>query len=44
MGNLIRLKKGYDIQLLGEATREIVSVEAPKTYAVQPPDFRGVVP
>lgn len=44
MGNLIRLKKGYDIQLLGEATKEIVGVEAPKTIAIQPPDFRGVVP
>ncbi|MDX5320584.1 MAG: NADH:ubiquinone reductase (Na(+)-transporting) subunit A, partial [Bacteroidota bacterium] len=44
MANQIRLKKGYDIKLVGEAAKEIVSLEAPKTYAVQPADIRGLVP
>lgn len=44
MANLIRLKKGYDIKLVGEAAKEIVSIEAPKTYAIQPADIRGLVP
>ncbi len=44
MANQIRLKKGYDIKLVGEATKEIVSTEAPKTYAIQPHEIRGLVP
>ncbi|MBI1222496.1 MAG: Na(+)-translocating NADH-quinone reductase subunit A [Bacteroidetes bacterium] len=44
MANLIRLKKGYDIKLVGEAAKEIVSIEAPETYAIQPADIRGLVP
>ncbi|HCS21349.1 MAG TPA: NADH:ubiquinone reductase (Na(+)-transporting) subunit A [Bacteroidetes bacterium] len=44
MANLIRLKKGYDIKLVGEATKEIVATETPKTFALQPHEIRGLVP
>ena len=44
MANLIRLSKGYDIKLVGEAAKETISFEAPKTYAIQPPDIKGLTP
>lgn len=44
MANLIRLKKGYDIKLVGEAVKETISFEAPKTYAIQPADIKGLTP
>ncbi len=43
MPNVITIKKGLDIKLLGEAekhTKEVIST----SYAVKPPDFVGVFP
>ncbi len=44
MANLIKLKKGFDIKLQGEASKQIKSVGLPKTFAVKPADFRGIIP
>lgn len=43
--NFINLKKGFDIKLLGEASKEhpIELVQSP-TYAVKPKDFIGMMP
>ncbi len=39
----IKIKKGLDIKLLGEAKAEVVDLSS-DTYAVNPPDFHGVTP
>ncbi len=38
------LRKGYDIRLQGSATKQIVPAEGVSTFAVQPFNFRGIVP
>ncbi|HBH05427.1 MAG TPA: NADH:ubiquinone reductase (Na(+)-transporting) subunit A [Flavobacteriales bacterium] len=43
MSQTIRIKKGLDIRLVGEAEKVTTSV-ASKVYAVKPTDFHGVVP
>lgn len=41
----VRLKKGFDIRLLGEITDKVIGdVPAPNTVAVIPDDFHGVIP
>lgn len=40
---IISLKKGFDILLEGEAARKSVSAQV-KTYAVQPPNYKGISP
>ncbi len=44
MAKQIRLKRGYDLRLVGEAVKETGSFEAPKTYAIKPTDFKGIIP
>lgn len=44
MGKSIRLKKGYDIKLTGEAQKEILDAPASEIFAVKPTDFRSVTP
>ena len=39
-----KLKRGYDIRLVGESTSEIVDAPYPKTVAVKPSGFRGIKP
>jgi Na+-transporting NADH:ubiquinone oxidoreductase subunit A len=43
MANTIRIKKGLNIKLIGEAKKEIAGIEVPY-YAVKPTDFLGVFP
>lgn len=43
MANTIKIKKGLNINLLGEAKKEITNIEA-GSYAVKPTDFIGVFP
>lgn len=43
MANTIRIKKGLNINLIGEATKEISGIEA-GYYAIKPTDFLGVFP
>ena len=44
MANLIKLRKGLDINLKGKASAEIMSVKEPGFYALYPDDFTGVTP
>lgn len=44
MANLIKLRKGLDINLKGKAPAEIMSVKEPGFYALCPDDFTGVTP
>ena len=44
MSEDIRLKKGLNIQLIGEANKVYATAEAAKTYEVKPTDFHGLIP
>lgn len=44
MGKTIKLKKGYNINIVGEASPVVGSADAPKTYAIKPSDFKGLTP
>lgn len=44
MSKTVRLKKGLDIKLLGEADKIKVDLDAPSTVALKPTDFHGLVP
>ena len=44
MANLIKLRKGVDINLKGKAAAEVVAVKEPGFYALCPDDFTGVTP
>jgi Na+-transporting NADH:ubiquinone oxidoreductase subunit A len=38
------LHRGYNMNLAGAAAKQLVQKELVKTFAVQPPNFRGIVP
>lgn len=40
MSKTIKLKKGYDIKLVGEAQQQVVAAVMPKTFAIKPQEFR----
>lgn len=42
MSEVIKIKKGVDIKLQGEAEKIYASAEAPSTYALKPSDFPGI--
>lgn len=44
MSRTIRIRKGADIRLKGRPSAELVDAPATATYAVQPPNYRGIVP
>ena len=44
MANVIKLRKGLDINLKGKPVTELFSVELPPMYALKPDDFTGVTP
>ena len=44
MANVIKLRKGLDINLKGKAAKEIATVSCPGEYALVPDDFTGVKP
>ena len=44
MANLIKLRKGLDINLKVKAAEELVTVKEPGFYALVPDDFPGVTP
>jgi Na+-transporting NADH:ubiquinone oxidoreductase subunit A len=44
MGKVIKIKKGKDIGLIGEASLEIRGKLSAATYAVKPTDFNGIIP
>ena len=44
MSKEIKLRKGYDIRLVGEASKSVGSVELPNIYSIKPADFKGLIP
>lgn len=42
MPEVIKIKKGVDIKLQGEAEKIYASADAPTTYAIKPSDFPGI--
>ncbi len=44
MANVIKLRKGLNINLKGKAAAEVVAVKEPGFYAIVPDDFTGVTP
>ncbi len=44
MANVIKLRKGLDINLKGSAAKELMPVKEPGFYALVPDDFTGVKP
>lgn len=42
MGKLIRLNKGFDINLSGKAFLKLAQTDQPETFVVKPTDFNGV--
>ncbi|MBK7944782.1 MAG: Na(+)-translocating NADH-quinone reductase subunit A [Flavobacteriales bacterium] len=44
MSNTIRIRKGLDIRLKGEAEKVLVQADPAKVVAIKPTDFHGLVP
>ncbi len=44
MSTDIKIKKGLNIKLKGEANQEISTANRSKTFAIRPPEFHGVLP
>jgi Na+-transporting NADH:ubiquinone oxidoreductase subunit A len=44
MSKTIRIRKGLNINLKGEAEKVLATVDKPKVVAVRPPDIHGLVP
>ena len=44
MSKTIKLKRGLDIRLVGEAEKRIVALPMAESYGISPLDFNGVVP
>lgn len=44
MAQTLKIKRGYDIKLVGKATNSIESLQNPKTYALKPTDFADLTP
>jgi Na+-transporting NADH:ubiquinone oxidoreductase subunit A len=44
MANVIKLRKGLDINLKGKAIKEVVAVKEPGRYSLVPDDFTGITP
>ena len=43
MSKVIKLKKGFDINLAGKAEKKVVEVSQPETFALKPTDFYGIL-
>ena len=44
MANVIKLRRGLDINLKGAAAQELVSVKEPGFYSLIPDDYTGITP
>ena len=44
MATEIKVKRGYDLQLMGEADKKVVSASSSRAFAVKPPNFHAVIP
>ncbi len=44
MSKTIKIKKGYDLKVVGKAATEVASFQHPQTYALKPSDFADLTP
>lgn len=44
MSRIIKIKRGKDINLVGEPSNEILTASQPSTFAIKPIDFKGLIP
>lgn len=44
MSKTVKLRKGLDIKLLGEAAKSLSKLPLPKTVSIKPTDFHGMTP
>ena len=44
MSKYIKIKKGLNIKLMGEADKIISNLSLPETFAIKPSSFIGVIP
>ncbi|MGB0931102.1 MAG: Na(+)-translocating NADH-quinone reductase subunit A [Chitinophagales bacterium] len=44
MGKTIKLKRGYDIKIVGEPKQDTVNNFQARTYSIKPPNFEGMYP
>lgn len=44
MAEYIKIKKGLNIKLAGEASMQLLTLPLPEIFAIKPPDFQGVTP
>ena len=44
MAKYIKIKRGLNIKLVGEADKQISNLSLPETFAIKPPNFIGVTP
>lgn len=44
MSRTIKLRKGLDIKLIGEADKVKSQIDTSSTFAIKPPDFHGLIP
>jgi len=44
MSKYIKIKKGLNIKLAGEAIKEFLNLPLPDTFVIKPPDFIGLTP
>jgi len=44
MGNTIKLKKGFDINIKGKPQKTLATDFTSRTFAIKPTDFRGIAP
>ena len=42
MGKFIRLKKGFNINLVGKAAPKVIEVDQAETFVIKPTDFHGI--
>jgi len=42
MSKIVKLKKGFDLKLVGKAPMELIQVTAASTFAIKPTDFPGI--
>lgn len=44
MSRIIKIKRGKDINLVGEPANDIPTASQPSSYAIKPIDFKGLIP
>ncbi len=44
MSNIIKIKRGLDIKLVGVPEKKLKEISSSKSYGIKPPDFIGVTP